>query len=201
MAGMVVVVGILSGLYPSIFLSGLEPIKALGNKVKIGGGAWVRKSLVVFQFFVSMGLLICTFVVKSQLDFMQEVNLGYQKEQIVALPYHYNMRNSIGTVKQEMLRTGAAESIALASDMPIHVKASYSIFPGDNQKEFMITGYSVDNDLVNTIGLEILAGENFTETDISRSYANDSTLQLPIILNESASTPGLESGRSHRQAC
>ncbi|SEF47489.1 ABC transporter permease [Algoriphagus boritolerans] len=187
LAGMVVVVGILSGLYPSIFLSGLEPIKALGNKVKIGGGAWVRKSLVVFQFFVSMGLLICTFVVKSQLDFMQEVNLGYQKEQIVALPYHYNMRNSIGTVKQEMLRTGAAESIALASDMPIHVKASYSIFPGgDNQKEFMITGYSVDNDLVNTIGLEILAGENFTETDISRSYANDSTLQLPIILNESA---------------
>jgi putative ABC transport system permease protein len=187
LAILVLIVGLLSGLYPSIILSGLEPIKALGNKVKIGGGAWVRKSLVVFQFFISMGMLISTFVVKSQLDFLQEVNLGYQKEQVVALPYHYNMRNSIGTLKQEMLRTGAAESIALAADMPIHVKASYSIFPGgDNQKEFMITGYSVDNDLVNTIGLEILAGENFSETDISRSYAYDSTLELPIILNESA---------------
>jgi putative ABC transport system permease protein len=184
---LVLLVGFLSELYPSIFLSGLEPIKALGNKIKIGGGGWVRKSLVVFQFFVSMGLLIATFVVKSQLDFMQEVNLGYQKEQVVALPYHYNLRNSIETVKQEMLRTGAAESIALASDMPIHVKASYSIFPGgDNQNEFMITGYSTDMDLVNTIGLEILSGENFTEKDISRSAANDSALEMPLILNEAA---------------
>lgn len=187
LAALVIVIGLLSGMYPSIILSGLEPIKALGNKVKMGGGAWVRKSLVVFQFFVSMGLLISTFIVKSQLDYMQDVNLGYQKEQVVALPYHYNMRKSIESVKQEMLRTGAAESVSLASDMPIHVKASYSIFPGgDNQNEFMITGYSVDNDLINTIGLEILAGENFSETDISRAVAYDSTLELPVILNESA---------------
>lgn len=187
LAGLVFVVGLLSGMYPSVILSGLEPIKALGNKVKIGGGAWVRKSLVVFQFFVSMGLLIATFVVKSQLDYMQDVNLGYQREQVVALPYHYNMRKSIESVKQEMLRTGSAESIALAADMPIHIKAGYTIFPGgDNQKEFMITGYSVDKDLVNTIGLQILAGENFTEQDISRSAGNDSTLEFPVILNEAA---------------
>lgn len=187
LSALVIVIGLLSGMYPSIILSGLEPIKALGNKVKIGGGAWVRKSLVVFQFFVSIGLLISTFVVKSQLDFMQEVNLGYDKERVVALPYHFNMRKSIGTVKQEMLRTGAAESVALAADMPIHIKASYSIFPGgDNKNEFLVTGYSVDNDLVNTIGLEILAGDNFTETDVSRATAYDSTLELPVILNEAA---------------
>lgn len=187
LAFLVLGVGLLSGMYPSVILSGLEPIKALGNKVKIGGGAWVRKSLVVFQFFVSIGLLIATFIVKSQLEFMQEVNLGYQKEQVVALPYHYNMRKSIETVKQEMLRTGAAESIALAADMPIYIKAGYTIFPGgDNQKEFMINGYSVDKDLVNTIGLEILAGENFNDLDISRNMANDSSLEFPVILNEAA---------------
>lgn len=187
LAFLVLVIGLLSGMYPSVILSGLEPIKALGNKVKIGGGAWVRKTLVVFQFFVSIGLLIATFVVKSQLEFMQEVNLGYQKEQVVALPYHYNMRKSIETVKQEMLRTGSAESIALAADMPIYIKAGYTIFPGgDNQKEFMITGYSVDKDLVNTIGLEILAGENFNDVDISRNMANDSSLEFPVILNEAA---------------
>lgn len=187
LATLVLVVGLLAGMYPSVILSGLEPIKALGNKVKIGGGAWVRKSLVIFQFFVSIGLLIATFVVKSQLDFMQEVNLGYQKEHVVALPYHYNMRKSIETVKQEMLRSGSAESISLAADMPIYIKAGYTIFPGgDNQKEFMITGYSVDKDLVNTIGLEILAGENFNELDISRNLAYDSSLEFPVILNEAA---------------
>jgi putative ABC transport system permease protein len=187
LAGLVLGIGLLSGLYPSVILSGLEPIKALGNKAKIGGGAWVRKSLVVFQFFVSIGLLIATFVVKAQLEFMQEVNLGYQKEQVVAMPYHYDMRKSIESVKQELLRTGAAESIALAADMPIFIKAAYKIFPGgDNQSEFMITGYSVDKDLVKTIGLEILEGENFMDTDVSRTMAYDSSMEYPVILNESA---------------
>ena len=187
LAGLVLTTGLLAGMYPSVILSGLEPIKALGNKVKIGGGAWVRKSLVVFQFFVSMGLLIATFVVKSQLEYMQEVNLGYQREHVLALPYHYNMRKSIETVKQEMLRTGSAESIALAADMPIHIQAGYTIFPGgDNQKEFMIKGYSVDKDLVNTIDLTILAGENFGERDLSRNAANDSSMEFPVILNEAA---------------
>ncbi len=187
LAGLVLGIGLLSGMYPSLVLSGMEPVKALGNQVKIGGGAWVRKSLVVFQFFVSMGLLIATFVVKSQLDYMQDVNLGYQREHVVALPYHYNMRKNIETVKQELLRTGSAESIALAADMPIHIKAGYTIFPGgDNQKEFMITGYSVDKDLVSTIGLTVLAGENFTELDVSRNAASDSSLEFPVILNESA---------------
>jgi putative ABC transport system permease protein len=187
LAVLVILCGLLAGMYPSLILSGLEPIKALNNRLKIGGGAWVRKSLVVFQFFVSIGLLIATFVVKSQLDYMQDVSLGYQREQIIALPYHYQMRNSIETVKQEMLRTGSAESIALAADMPIHIKAGYTIFPGgDNQKELMITGYSVDDDIVNTIGLTILAGEDFTDLDISRDAASDSSLDFPVILNEAA---------------
>src|SRR5690606_28363477 len=60
-------------------------------------------------------------------------------------------------------------------------------FPGgDNQKEFMIKGYSVDKDLVNTIDLTILAGENFGERDLSRNAANDSSMEFPVILNEAA---------------
>jgi putative ABC transport system permease protein len=184
---LLLLVGVLAGLYPSVILSGLEPIKAWGNKATMGGGAWVRKSLVVFQFFISMGLLIATFVVKSQLEYMQEVNLGYQREHVVALPYHYSMRKSIETVKQELLRTGAAESIALAADMPIHIQAGYTIYPGgDNQKEFMIKGYSVDKDLVSTLDLTILAGDNFGEKDWSRNAAYDSSIEFPVILNEAA---------------
>jgi putative ABC transport system permease protein len=184
---LLLLVGLMAGMYPSVILSGLEPIKALGNKVTMGGGAWVRKSLVVFQFFVSMGLLIATFIVKSQLAYMQEVNLGYQREHIVALPYHYSMRNSVETVKQEMLRTGSAESLTLAADLPIHIKAGYTMFPGgDNQKEFMIKGYSVDKDVVNTLDLTMIEGENFTENDLTRNAAYDSSMEFPVILNEAA---------------
>lgn len=185
--GLIVIVGLLAGIYPSMILSGMEPVKALANKTKMGGGAWVRKSLVVFQFFVSIGLLIATFIVKSQLDYMQNVSLGYDREQVVALTYHYSMRDMAETMKSEMLRSGAASSIALAGDMPIHIKAGYKIFPGgDNQREFMITGYSTDEDIVKTLNLAILAGTDFNENDINRAEARESGELVPIVLNESA---------------
>ncbi|SFA97436.1 ABC transporter permease [Algoriphagus aquimarinus] len=187
MVGLIAIVGLLAGMYPSLILSGMEPIKALANKTKMGGGAWVRKSLVVFQFFVSIGLLIATFIVKNQLDHMQNVSLGYDREQVVALTYHYSMRNVAETMKSEMLRSGAASSISLAGDMPIHIQAGYKIFPGgDNQREFMITGYSTDEDIVKTLNLAILAGTDLNENDISRAEANESKAIIPIILNESA---------------
>ena len=187
--GLALVVGFLAGFYPSMILSGMQPLKALGNKFKVGSGAWVRKSLVVFQFFVSMGLLISTFVVKNQLDFMQEVNLGYEKEQVVALNYHHNMRETIPTLRDELVRSGAAVSISRAADMPHNVKAGYTIFPGgDNTLEFMITGYAADPDLIKTINLELLEGENYSESDPVRRSLEDENSRMPILLNESAIT-------------
>ncbi|MDR7129983.1 putative ABC transport system permease protein [Algoriphagus sp. 4150] len=185
--GLILIVGLLAGMYPALILSGMEPIKALANKTKMGGGAWVRKSLVVFQFFVSIGLLIATFIVKNQLDHMQNVSLGYDREQVITLPYHYSMRNAVETMKAEMLKSGAASSIALAGDIPVHIKAGYRIFPGgDNQREFMITGYSTDEDIVKTLNLTILAGTDLNDNDFSREEANDKEDLVPIILNESA---------------
>ncbi len=185
--GIVVVVGLLAGIYPSTILSGMEPIKALGNKVKLGGGTWVRKALVVFQFFVSMGLLIATLVVKNQLDYMQDVNLGYEREHVISVGYHYNMRNRVSTIKEELVKSGAAESVALASDMPIHIKASYRVQSGgDNSHEFMTTGYSVDKDLVNTLGLHLLAGTDFSESDLSRSASSTANSELSVAVNEAA---------------
>jgi putative ABC transport system permease protein len=187
LVGLFLLVGLMAGFYPSMILSCMEPLKALGSKLKIGGGAWVRKSLVVFQFFVSMALLISTFVVKSQLDYMQEVNLGYDKEQVVALNYHSSMQDAIPTLREEMIRSGAAISIARAADMPHNVKAGYTIFPGgDNTREFMITGYAVDPELVETINLEIMEGKNYTESDPARRSLEDQDAEMPILLNESA---------------
>lgn len=166
--GVVLGVGVLAGFYPAVVLSGMEPIRALTNQIKVGGGAWLRKTLVVFQFFVSMGLLIATMVVNRQLQYMQQVNLGYEKDRVIALNYHYSMRNSIETLKQEIARSGAATSSGLASSLPIFIQAGYSIFPGgDVQKEFAITGYAVDKDALPTLGIDLITGRGFQETDFS----------------------------------
>ena len=83
--GLLLLIAFLSGVYPALILSGMEPLKALGKNIKIGGGAWLRKGLVVFQFFVSIGLLVATLIVQRQLEYMQSVNLGYDREEVVAL--------------------------------------------------------------------------------------------------------------------
>ncbi|MCS4435343.1 ABC transporter permease [Aquiflexum gelatinilyticum] len=185
--GLLLLIAFLSGVYPALILSGMEPLKALGKNVKIGGGAWLRKGLVVFQFFVSIGLLVATLIVQRQLEYMQSVNLGYDREEVVALSYHYNMRKSVGSLKNELLRTGAAQSVTLAADMPIYIKAGYKIFPGlDTDKEMMITGYSVDPDLVKTLGLKIVAGEDFAAEEITRTVAYKQEIEHAVMLNEAA---------------
>ena len=187
LVGLVLLIAFLSGVYPALILSGMEPLKALGKNVKIGGGAWLRKGLVVFQFFVSIGLLVATLIVQRQLEYMQSVNLGYDREEVVALSYHYNMRKSVGSLKNELLRTGAAQSVTLAADMPIYIKAGYKIFPGlDTDKEMMITGYSVDPDLVKTLGLKIVAGEDFAAEELTRTVAYKQEIEHAVMLNEAA---------------
>lgn len=183
----VILIGLLAGIYPSLILSGMRPIQALGNKVKIGSGAWVRKGLVVVQFFFSIGLLIATLLVKDQLEYMQEVNLGYTKERLISINFHYNLIPKAEAIKQELVRTGSAETIALAANMPVHVKAKYSIFPGgDNDREVMVTGYAGDHHLLKTAGLELISGQDFSETDMMRNQQADTVSGYPILLNETS---------------
>ena len=183
----VILIGLLAGIYPSLILSGMRPIQALGNKVKIGSGAWVRKGLVVVQFFFSIGLLIATLLVKDQLEYMQEVNLGYTKERLISINFHYNLIPKAEAIQQELVRTGSAETIALAANMPVHVKAKYSIFPGgDNDREVMVTGYAGDHHLLKTAGLELISGQDFSETDMMRNQQADTVSGYPILLNETS---------------
>ncbi|MBS9522805.1 ABC transporter permease [Litoribacter alkaliphilus] len=184
---LLLLVACLAGIYPAVILSGMDPLKALGKKNKLGGGAWLRKSLVVIQFFISIGLLIATMIVKQQLDYMQAVNLGYDKQQLISINTHHKMMETIPALKSELVRKGVASSASLAADMPIYIKGGYAIEAGfDNTKEISITGYAVDEDIIKTIGAGIVAGNDFTEQDISRSQAFETGEELPIILNESA---------------
>lgn len=180
-------VGLMAGIYPSFVLSGMTPLKALGNEMRLGGGIWLRKGLVVFQFFISMGLLIATLVVSQQLHYMRSVNLGYDREQVIALQTHYNMRDKIPAFKTELVRTGHASAAAMSNSMPIFIQAGYSLLPGgDFQKEIMMTGFCVDHDISKTIGLELVAGLDFVETDVDQTTAYEGGLEMSILFNESA---------------
>lgn len=183
---LVLLIGFFSGFYPALILSGMEPLKALGKKItNLSSGAWLRRSLVVFQFFVSISLLLATFIVKNQLDYMQEINLGYEREHVVALKYHYNMGEKLPAFKSELERTGTAQSMSLSNALPIFIRSGYSLSPGgDNDKDLMITGFAVDYDIVQTLNLNLLAGTGFSENDVHHTAAYEGNGELNVILNE-----------------
>ncbi|MGE0931882.1 ABC transporter permease [Peijinzhouia sedimentorum] len=183
----IVVVGILSGSYPAFVLSGMQPLRSIGKNGSSGGVIWLRKSLVIFQFFISIGLLIATLIIQYQLSYMQSVNLGYDKEQLISINTHYNMRSAIPTLKSELLRTGVAASISQASESPILIKGGYSITPGgDNTRTIDLIGYPADAEIIETLTLEVLEGEDFNDQDLSRTTANENQIEFPVILNEAA---------------
>ncbi len=79
--------GLISGIYPALHLSGFAPVLALKGKLKgYAGGLWLRKSLVVFQFFISVTLIISVLVIYNQVNFIQTTNLGYEKDHVITFP-------------------------------------------------------------------------------------------------------------------
>jgi putative ABC transport system permease protein len=181
-------IGLFSGFYPALILSGMEPLRALGKKITgFASGAWLRRSLVVFQFFVSISLLLATFIVKKQLDYMQTINLGYEREEVVALNFHYNMGEKYSALKSELERTAAVQSTSLTNSLPIFIQAGYSISPGgDNDKDLMLTGFAVDHEIVKTLNLHLLAGVEFSDQDINQTAAYEENAEMNIILNQAA---------------
>lgn len=176
-----VLVGVTAGIYPAAVLSSFRPVAVLKGRI-VGGaqGAMLRKGLVVVQFGISILLLIGTAVVYSQLDFMRNGNLGFNKEQTIVIPT--NSDKNFAVFKQSL------------SDLPAVLGSTYSssVFgeglfnaytelqnrQGEMQKANLDL-YTIDYDFIPQYGLQLVAGRNF-----SRSMPTDSTQAM--IINESA---------------
>src|SRR6185312_15186918 len=176
-----VLVGVTAGIYPAAVLSSFRPVAVLKGRF-VGGaqGAMLRKGLVVVQFGISILLLIGTAVVYSQLDFMRNGNLGFNKEQTIVIPT--NSDKNFAVFKQSL------------SDLPAVLSSTYSssVFgeglfnaytelqnrQGEMQKANLDL-YTIDYDFIPQYGLQLVAGRNF-----SRSMPTDSTQAM--IINESA---------------
>jgi putative ABC transport system permease protein len=162
LTGLALLVGLLSGSYPALVLSAFNPIHALKNKVHLGGVNGLTKSLVTFQFTLSIALIISTVIIMQQTNYMSSKNPGYNKENVVLVD-----ASEIDTKKFYPLFKQA-----LLSGTQIAGVTSAAIGLGEGE-DFWVTGFKyhgkpvygfmnpVDRDYIKVLGMQVIAGRNF----------------------------------------
>jgi len=183
--GVLLVIAILSGAYPAFAITSFQPVSVLkGNFKSSSKGIWLRKSLVVFQFGISVVLITGTLIIVKQLDFIQGKNLGYDRENTIILPLDKQTTEVFEALKTELTRNEVALHIGRGTESPVNIKGGYTIKANDDNEPGMVTtGLLVDEEYFPAMGIQLLQGRNFTREDRER-VSRDTV--YTFILNESA---------------
>lgn len=179
LAGAMLVVGILAGLYPAFYLSGFRPITVLkGNLSRGSKNATTRSVLVVFQFTTSIVLIIGTIVIARQMHYILHKDLGFDKEQVVLLQGTQTMGDKLAAFKSELLQQPDVKSVTVTDYLPIvgnDTKRNGNQFWEDgkdkNDRYVNLQIWRVDEDYVRTMGMKIAAGRDFSTEMPSDSLA------------------------------
>ncbi len=176
--GVVVLTGFVAGSFPAFILSAFDPIRVLKGKLRSASrNSVLRKTLVIFQFSISIFMIVGVITVIKQLDYIKNTNLGFHKEQMAVIT---SPGDNSDVLRQRILQNPGVESVSFSINVP-GVFIAYQPFnpsPDDTQKETlrafqMIAGY----DFLDTYGLEIKWGRKF-----SKEYATDA--ENAVIINE-----------------
>jgi len=157
----------LSSIYPAIQLSSFNPIHSLkGKSVKGVSSTTMRKILVVFQFTLSVTLIVCTLVIRNQLDFIQKINLGYDRDHVITLGLPEEAYKHMDAIQTELKNNDAIQGVSLSSvyNMTDFGNATGDIdWPGKSKDNKLIVAQAkIDKDFIPLMNIRFVEGKNFT---------------------------------------
>ncbi|HEK19967.1 MULTISPECIES: ABC transporter permease [unclassified Mucilaginibacter] len=189
--GLFVLVSFLAGTYPSLYLSAFKPIATLkGTSTTQPGGNLLRKSLVVFQFVVSVFFIISTLIAGNQLKFMQTVDTGINRDQVIVMDIGGLPYNKIEAFKNDLKQQSGIVASTASYDSPVNVRGGYSINAVDGKPtdySLSVTAIPIEKDFVKTLGIKLLSGGDFNLSD--EKAVQDTAYgkrKYSFILNETA---------------
>ena len=180
--GICIITGLIAGSYPALYLSSFIPVKVLKGMAKQGAGAVLfRKTLVVAQFVISIGLIVCTVIVFQQINHAKDRSLGYDPNNLISINASNDLAKNYVAFKQDLLNTGYIEAVAKASSPMTNINNSWSGFSWQGRDTTVPVSFDAvmtEFDYEKTAGLKFKMGRGF-----SREFKTDSNA---VILNEAA---------------
>lgn len=178
--GLTLIIGVLAGSYPAFYLTRFKPVDVLKGSSRAGKKSSIfRSSLVILQFAISFGLIVCTTLVIKQMGFINNKNLGFDKENVIVIENGKQLDNKIHALKNELLSHPDVIDASFSQAIPSSLFYSSMCTPeGEDGLDVQIFLNSIEYDFINTFKMEVLNGRNF-----SRDFPSDSTA---VLINERA---------------
>ena len=180
-----IIIGVVAGLYPAFYLSGFKPAQVLKGTLATGSKSSVlRNSLVVFQFTTSIILIISTFVIYNQMQYILNKRVGFDKDQVIVIQGTNTLGNSIKNFKTELSKLASVKSVSISDYLPINDgKRNGNTFfnEGRSKLDAGVGGQSwvIDDTYLKTMGMKLVEGRNF-----SYDMANDTVYAGSVIINQ-----------------